>query len=260
MPELPVGDETGAFSADDLLRVYAYMAHPRSEISRLQFLARMTEQVVAHVQPVLEERYPADLASAVLGAQLGRWLQPLGGFPRLTTAPSAERVGDRLVESVWPGSVAGDVLTYLHRMEVSGFKPSVNKAVAISVRYLTRAVDLRGATGGRSPRYVREQWEAFKPSVHLWAAYRAWLAEMEGDISLPPPVSEEGLPLFLALAEWFAERGLNMFAHGQKMPTLNPSELWRVPQHVRLPTLQIQELPLPEWALEVVRSYRRTED
>jgi hypothetical protein len=70
----------------------------------------MHERVAAELQPELEAEVPAEappgFVSAVVGIQLGQWLQPLGGFQQLTSAPSASDATARLFGGVWPGSVA----------------------------------------------------------------------------------------------------------------------------------------------------------
>jgi hypothetical protein len=91
MPDLPIGSENGLHLSQDLFRVFAFMAHPRSEELRHQFLARMHETVAAEVQPLLEAVFSADFSIRLVGAQLGEWLQPLGGFPTLTASPSRLR-------------------------------------------------------------------------------------------------------------------------------------------------------------------------
>jgi hypothetical protein len=263
VPDLSIGNEDGSLSDHDFHTVWAFMVHPRSEESRHQFLARMYERVVAKLQPDLEAEVlaelPPDLVSATVGMVLGQWLQPLGGFQRLTSAPSATDAYLRMYGSVWPGSVSGDMLIYMHRMKVSRIEPSVNKAVAIAVDYLKRATTPTGAPGrGASERYVRKQWAEYKSVAHLWAAFRAILfVNLKGG-KLPEMTSEEGFPLFLAFSEWFAQEGLSIYPHNQKLPVLDSVELWRVPARVRarLAPLQVAWGPLPDWAVEVLGRYR----
>lgn len=264
MPDMLIGGEDGALSwGEDFLRVHAFMAHPRSEELRHQFLARMHERVAAEMEPELEAQAPVEappgFVGAVVGMQLGQWLRELGGFQRLAGAPSAQDVSERFFGNVWPGSLAGDILIYLHQMSLSGIKPSINKAIAITVDFLVGATTAAGSHGkGGSERYLREQWAEFKPVAHLWAAFRAtFFTNREGG-NLPGPTEESGLPFFLAFAEWFAEVGLSIYPHGRKQPILDNSELWRVPASVkaRWPPIQFESEPLPDWALEVLSRYR----
>jgi hypothetical protein len=161
----------------------------------------------------------------------------------------------RLRDSAWPGSVAGDLLIYLQQTRASGIKPSINKALALVVCSLKGATNARRKPRGRSSRYIRKQWEEFKPVAHLWAAYRAILfANLQGK-NQPEMSTDEGLPLFLALAEWFAEEGLSIYPHSRRQPALDSSELWRVPAALRSqwPLLEVEQAPLPEWAVEALR-------
>jgi hypothetical protein len=263
MPDLPIGNEDGSFSAHDPLGVWACMAHPRREDFRHQFLARMYERVVAELQPELEKDVPAecppDLVGASLGMVLGEWLQPLGGFQQLTRAPSASDAYERMFEGVWPGSIAGDMLIYMHQMKVSGIGPSVNKAIAVAVDYLTGATTPSGAAGrGASERYVRKQWVVYKPVAHLWAAFRAILFVTQEGAKLPGMMSDEGFPLFLAFSEWFAKDGLSIYPHGRRLPVLDSAELWRVPAAMmaRIPPFKATWQPLPNWAVEVLSRYK----
>jgi hypothetical protein len=264
MPDLPIGDEEGNLSTgSDSMRVYAFMAHPRSEEFRQQYLARMYEVCAADLQVELEARVPKEapphLVSAVVGVQLGRWIHPLGGFPRLASAPSANDAAERLFDNAWPGSVAGDLLLYLHQMRLSGIEPSVNKAVTLEVDYLAGATTVAGAPSqGGSARYVRDQWAEFKPVVHLWAAYRTTFFANQNGRNVPEPTSDEGFPLFLALSEWWADEALGIQG---RQPILDNAELWRVPARVRSkwPLLQITtDSPLPDWALEVLRRHYKS--
>jgi len=256
MPELPVGGEAGALTVGDVFQIYTFMAHPRSEERRHEFHARVQEQLAASVQPILAAHLPANVAAATTGANLGAWLQPFGGFPRLAGAPGMPEVLERLHESTWPGSIVGDLLIYLVQMNAAGIRASISKSVAIVVDYLKGATNASGRAGSGSARYVREQWSEFKPVAHLWAAFRAAGNRIgEG----PESLTETGLSVHLALAEWFAQQGLGIVSVSKQTAVLDSSELWRVPAKVRLPVIQFQAPPLPEWASGVLRLYKSGE-
>jgi hypothetical protein len=260
MPEMPIGS-TASSCPEDSLRVFSFMCHPRSEEFRNQYLARVHEQVVAGLQARIEDGkeefppLPSVDVNMIAGQSLGMSIAPLGGFATLARAPCAAEVVARFDAQVWPGSLAGSILLFVLQMKESGVSSSINKAVALTAHAVKGVEPFDGIPRGASPRYIRRAWVEFRPVAHLWAAHDAACRSVGPDSPLDGG-SEQDFALFLAAAERFAELGLGIYPHGQRLPVLNDSELWRTPKAMRLPQVQIQILPLADWTSPVLEGYR----
>jgi hypothetical protein len=77
-------------------------------------------------------------------------------------------------------------------------------------------------------------WARFKHVSPLWASY---LAGFQGEPEFPCSLSR--LPDFLGVAKLLETQGLAIIPHARKDPVLDPARIWRIPDH----------LPLPSWAL-----------
>ena len=268
MPFIPFGDDAGHLSLADRDLLWATMAYPRSEVARHELMARLKLQTAALLETSAlndaGDDPKARLATVMgLGATLGTWLEPHGGLLALANARSAKEVFDDWQARIWPGSVAGDILCYMHQMEVSDIKPSVNKAVAITVEYLKDATTGEGQTGPCSERYIRSSWEEFKPVAHFWLAFRVWQFDNggAGDQRSGPkwfsPLNVETLQSFLALAEFLA-KDVSFPPQGKRKPPIDPADFWRVPQGIALPAkVSLMRPGLEPWALKILKRYRR---
>lgn len=264
MPELPIGDARGRVQDIDPQIVWTVMLYPRDEAARTERLARFTEQFIALLEKEVAPRWKshkgrlADLSK--LGAGLGRLLAPLGGFQALAAARSWAELRERDDQRVWPACVAGDVFFQILKLDAAGLGGSVNKAVAIGRDYLKGATTEDGrAIGGASDRYIRTQWEHFRPVVHLWAAFRTWQFDSADYLNGPDswsPFLPKGLPSFLFAAEWLLRKGAAHHARATKTPTLRLRDAWRVPRTFKLRPMDLA-IPQPEdWALEALRDYK----
>lgn len=225
------------------------MCFPKDEEQRRRHLASFHRYAAGEMETFIRslpeaEGYPV---GSILGAHLGRALEPIGGFPLLSQAPSFSEAELQMGDRAWPGSIAGDLLNYLIQMTAAGLQASINKAVAMSEEYLKDATARKGPPGGRSVRYIKQAWEDFKPVCHLWAAFRL----LEGkDIGAADRTEAK-----LALSRVLLELALTIRPKGGRGPLLLPGEMWQLPrryQHRQL-VVKFKIPPLEDWQTKVLR-------
>lgn len=273
MPVFEPRNELGQLDEWSVSRLLAVMAHPSDESERQRYLARLAEHIHASVeeasrQEVSEElrQYPegAKILVTATAEHLGKTLTRLGGFAALAGAPGYRELNERLLNSFWPGSVTGDMLTDILQLDAHGHGGSVRKAVVLAQDFLSTATTLSGeASRGASKRFVQESWSRFKSVAHFWAAYRVWFFKSlpyddnESNPSSPLcPFRVESLPGFLAVTAEFLRLGTEHYAHGQRNPTLNPAHSWTLPSDLPLPDAAVT-FPEPEpRTLEVLADYK----
>jgi hypothetical protein len=158
------------------------------------------------------------------------------------------------------GSVAGEALILIRQLAEHGHGGSIRTACEI----LAEAGKQRRLTMAGAPILVNatslrdNAWSPYKPVAHLWTAHNI--------LSLPTGKSfeEKSSPTrswfedrpafeeFLALAEDFRDFGEKHVPHGRAtasaergpMPTLLPTETWRVPDNVSLPPIDLSVPPI----------------
>ena len=166
---------------------------------------------------------------------------------------------------------AGNILLYMAIMESNGVRASKRKALdLLKMRlFLGRTYEGKGVKYSRKS--LEDYWYKFRSVAHLWTAWNCFLTEdqsqIEGDWSPfmdeRKPLqeafrcfSEDSLPEFLALAEWFREFGENHKPEKQRHgTTLRPEESWRVSPTCPLPGLRIS-LVMPQWMRDALSGYK----
>lgn len=100
-------------------------------------------------------------------------------------------------------------------------------------------------------------WGDYQSVAHLWASALHWSGKStfswESELDREWIKDPAGKLRFLAMAEAFRTMGENTYAHGQKRrrnpsPLLDPSQSWRVPEDIALPSVSI-DLPEPQEGL-----------
>jgi len=142
------------------------------------------------------------------------------------------------------GCVAGDILTLILMIGNNGSGGSVNKAVHI--------LELQGKLL-RGRKAILESWTGFKNVSHFWAALEI----------IPENTSILDLNLydfweFLSLSEYLRMLGESHFPRAQKVPTLTPSDTWKI--SVNFPLIDFSKdtviAPLNGKCLEALESYK----
>ena len=117
---------------------------------------------------------------------------------------------------------------------------SVNAAIAVTGRLIPRLITRKLVAGDTpfSPATLKAQWSSHKNVAHLWTA--AHLAEENVSQSGVHDwrTSKQGLLEMLALSEALRDVGKKHRPHGRRTPTLNPTETWRPPDKIVLPTVE----------------------
>src|SRR5262245_38843664 len=85
---------------------------------------------------------------------------------------------------------------------------------------------------------VLRAWKAFGRVSHLWAAipYKPFSPDL--------PDWRAHLREFLAHAEWLRKRSESVYAHGQRVPLLDPVQTWKCPPDIELPAVEPEILQL----------------
>jgi hypothetical protein len=268
MPVFDFGDWPNDITAIPGFRILATMWYPDHEARRQEL---HTTLVAAYGLRAVEE--PAT------------WDRPLAAADLLPIL-HARHTG-RSVEDVWraarelgaQGSVAGDVLVWMHRMIAHGVKASVSKACYLQAELGKTAAYTHGLTAipyTTPGSIVRRVWPRYKSVAAFWAAHNLMVnmryqhrilldrAQDPLGASMPPIPSwvswferPNTFLEFLALAENLCRFGETYTAHPAKPPTLDMRDTWRVPAHVRLPDLvPFEPAPFPLEVQDILARYR----
>lgn len=184
----------------------AYMAHPKDEKKRSEFLywvlAKMQVDVGEAETPMSLEQ----LRALISGAERG--------------------VGDDLTKACTPGMMAGDVLLYVLQMNAAGISDGgIDKACHLTSTFYTATGASRydGKTYKAGRDTVLNNWNKFKSVAHLWAGY---LITWRG---VPPSLSKT------AVIEYLFEQQATTLATSHKILEMACS--------IRLPRTETSLLP-----------------
>ncbi len=258
-PALEITDGHGGLTPFACLHLSAVMVYPRDRDvdARNEFLATMKAEIGAELQRKTHDA----VCRALLAIQTGKWIDQHGGVATLARAPGPFAINDRVVDSKWPGSLAGCVL--LKVVQLAQVRPpaSINRAVVIIERALKNAGTTREGNGAKSGRRIRQAWERYRPATPLWAAFLAWHAapRRERPGYAPDffaPFQLENLPTFLAIAEVYRRLGIKLYAHGRTEPILDPAETWQPPPDLQLPNVRVTIPSLEDWEAKTVEEYQ----
>ena len=234
MPELFLrGDHT------DLGRVSAVMLFPNDQRLRDAAMARMQAEV------------------GVLDLKDDDRLEVNAGAIRaLLAAPSREEMQEKKQKAARAGLVAGDLLTMLYGMTVSGSvsEPSIKKAMYAYRRWAEDGVTFRdGKPLPKSRSEIEKAWASHRSVAHIWGAVSLNRELGDGDIaSLFGPRWGRFLQMSAGLLKFgseFVPRRLR-----PAKPTLDIEESWTLPKSIapELPPVNI----IPTRLLELLKGYK----
>ena len=229
--------------------VLTTMMFPKDAKRRAQLLAQVE---VAEMAPSQVDSVPLRLAKELVEAP-----------PFTVDSMDPKHTG-------W-GWDAGTLLLYMAAMEGNGVKATKRKALFCLSKFLFGGRTFEGKGVNYDKNSLEDNWYKFRSVAHLWAAwnlfltdeqsrfYGDWFRVVEGERPLDEAFecfSEEKLPEFLALAEWFRHFGEHHRPPQQRYgTTLRKDETWRVPQTYVLPKLQVS-IPMPPLMPEVLKQYK----
>ena len=123
---------------------------------------------------------------------------------------------------------------------------SFNAALAATGRLIERYKRRKTEPSDRpsSPSVLKQFWSSHKSTAHLWTAARLDQENRDQQGWVDWRINNDGLTRMLAMSEYLRTLGENYFAHGQKVPVLDPSETWRPPEELTLPEFSVLIPPL----------------
>lgn len=208
------------------LHVFGYMAHPFNSIKRDEWHTVMFARVFSEA-----------------GADIGNWYQE--SMPALLRG-GARGMGSDFDDAAIPGFMAGDVLLSVLQMQAAGVADAGLDKACHMASELYRARPSRAGKPYKAGRdTVANNWKAFRPVAHYWAALAVFieLAEYKN--------CDPGRFIFDSSNRWlqFAE-GIRIAATACNLPrsnsTLLDAEAWELagvePDEFQLPPFNEREL------------------
>lgn len=247
MPLLPLerwGTEQAEWAWLDIFAVMIYPDEGRSR-ERREFIIHMCAKLIS---AGVEHPNPDTKKAAT---SIGMDFLVRGGLRFLQGSPSWDKVLKKWQHDSRPGQIAGGLLMLIMLLEQHNLQGSLGKAVHIWKRYPSSVFSDRRNVP-ESPGALYKAWTAYKPVVHLWAAYRA----LVGSGRHFPNFTEEVIAL-LSLSEAYRKFGEQYIPHARSTPLLPPEAVWRVPGG--FPTFHVQwapPRPLTEIEQDALATYK----
>lgn len=231
------------------MEILSVMAYPNDDKARKKLLANISSKASGD----------AKLDKGLRGG-LGEIFSKMGGIPTLHDSPEYIEIIKQYNLSVYRGHLAGAVLHYIWRIEVSSASSgaSVNKAKFLVVELFKEIKNEITAWKDYpfNEKYISQAWSDFKPVAHLWAAFLQW--DMWGRPEDLAPYRPLGVNGFISLSEKFRTFGITHFPRAKNAATLSSEKTWAPPKEFKPIALQNEILPPPlsPEDLEVLEEYR----
>lgn len=263
MPELDLGDLSGT----DLtvqprtvqhavagLRLWAYVAWPDDERRRLEF-------VVTRAARELEELKRRKRIGELTHAQFEAAQRPVtfefeshGGLGPMIEAPGLTTLHEEMRRKERQWYVAGMVLCLI--MTIQEHYPDVRGGASVN-----KAIRLMEDFARENRKVLWQYWSEKKAISHVCGAivYLTHLVSQRPKKERHILIARfffEDIGLLLGYARRFQEFATSYRAHGQNSPLLEPSEIWTVPDSLKLPAVSIKPAPLPPAQLAALRKYQ----
>ena len=149
------------------------------------------------------------------------------------------------------GLVAGCVLNLALNMAQEGHDASLRKVIFVLDKIWRGRRDRSGSPLRTSSSKMHAAWMAFQPVAHLWGAYLLAADDMGmSDVEL-----SRRLQHFLSMAESLQRMGEQYIPHRSRVPLINTSKTWTVPQHYPLLQIYPSFPPLPATTLTLLAQY-----
>jgi hypothetical protein len=139
-----------------------------------------------------------------------------------------------------------------HRRTLPAAEASIERAAVLvesGTPTLRRAKNRKNFP--RHERKIREAFYNYRSVAHLWAAWV--LLEIEGMLEVDGSIEMDPL---LAVAEDMCQFGESFMMPRRREPILTPSEIWKVPNDMNLPDIQLRMPPLAPSVLKALEGYR----
>jgi len=215
--------------------VTAYMLHPADEKLRNAYLTRkMAEYTLFCTREDGLESVPVEVLQDLL--------------------ESPATAGENAMESLAiRGSVAGEILLNLIKLNASGEDASVNKAIHLGTQYFQEARNSLGGEIAPGERSIRRAWSAFMPVAHFWAALQI---HAQSTVNLATSISPDSYRQQLSLGNELGKLALKLTSKNAREPICTSNELWTLPCSVELQKCAFRCHGLDEQEREWLRSYK----
>lgn len=216
------------------VEVAAYMLHPSDENQRRAYLVRMMAEYTLWCAN-------EDGLETVLVEVLKDLLEI-----------AASTKTDTMESLTLRGSVAGEILLNLIKLNASGEEASVNKAIHLGAQYFQEAQNSLGGSIAPSESSIRRAWSAYMPVAHFWAALRIHVQSTE---NVSAPISPDLDLQQLSLATELGKLAPTLTSRNASKLICTPDDLWTLPHLIELPSCIFKCHGLEEDDLERLRCY-----
>lgn len=215
--------------------VAAYMLHPIDEKLRNAYLARkMAEYRVFCAGEEGLESVPVDVLKDLLESPIAAGVDAIEGL-------------------TIQGSVAGEILLNLLKLNASGEDASVNKAIHLGAQYFQEAQNSLGGEVAPGDRSIRRAWSAYRPVAHFWAALQIHL---QSTATPSAPINWDSYLQQLSLGNELGKLAPKLTSKNARKPVLPENDLWTLPCFVELPGCVFRSDGLDEQEKDWLRSYK----
>jgi len=153
-------------------KVLATMVHPDNPRYREELLAIVWAHALPRVIETIKD--PGIKETREIATQTFFLLpirDPITAIQVLRQAPSEDTVYARLKKAFYQGYVAGRLLQLMISIQMTGYAPSLEKAVFLMERILFEARTQTGKKVPHSRKEIYKAWGAFKSVAHFWSAF-----------------------------------------------------------------------------------------
>jgi hypothetical protein len=187
-----------------------------------------------------------------------RYLEPFGGHRAIADAPGSSELAQQIESATVAWLQVGILLRIVHTIDRNHSDArggaSINKAVEIFPAFMGS-----GAGIPVNPTDIRAAWASYKRVAHLCAAFVTTQCagdyDIGGETLQRPPRFPIELAEFLAVARAYQEFGLT-FKPRSRQDAILPSDLWSVPDSVKLRPATLAPAGLPPAALAALHAYK----
>lgn len=259
-------DEDGATYSlaihEAAIALEAYCFYPDSEEDRKGFLSTFGALAYGRFEarefPIFEGYESESKAhwQRELAATKRRWFEVHGGVQTLAASGGMGAIRAHIERShdavFWAGRIGTLIfnLDGAHRSAIRG-GASLNKAIGLIAK-----------TGGPKEDTLKAAWRDYSSVVHVLAALDYWFFVEGLAENFDEPGNLFAPAYYMTAATMYVARFYQEFftsfvpKHGRKLPLVDPSKIWRLPEEVGYHPNLIRALPIREDDLAVVQNYR----
>lgn len=259
-------DEDGAVyscalhEASNALEAYCFF--PDDEHGRKGFLATMGAIAYDKYEqrdfPLLEgfEQESAQFWKNETAENRKQWLDRHGGLSALATNGGMRAIKTHVESTLEAVFWTGRLGTLIYNLD-GAHKDSIRGGAS-----LNKAVGLIAKTGGPKEDTLKAAWRKYSSVAHIISALDYWRFSQKLEDSFDEPGDLFAPARYMTASTLFVARFYQEFftnfvpRHGRKLPLIDPSEIWSLPDQIAFHPSLIRPLRINDDDLAVVQSYR----